>query len=83
MGICIMKRKQQDPMAAIYARRRAHLCLLVEQHGGVKLLGEKLGYNSGSFIHQVLADPPGRHISEVVARRWEIILGLKTGWLDS
>ena len=78
-----MKRKQQDPMATIYARRRDHLAVLVGQHGGVKLLGEKLGYNSGSFIHQVLADPPGRHISAVVARRWEVTLGLAPGWLES
>ncbi len=78
-----MKTKKQDPMGRIYARRCANLRRLVDQYGGAKALGEKLGYANGSFIHQVLADPPGRHISEVVARRWEVRLGLKVGWLDT
>ena len=76
------KSKAADPMAEVYAARRANLLALADQHGGKKNLGELLGYSNGSYISQLVGDPPRRHVSEPVARRIETRLHLARGWMD-
>lgn len=80
-----MKKKQRikAPMDAVYAARRANLFVLADQHGGRKGLGDALGYTNGSYISQLLADPPTRNVSETTAREIENKLGLAEGWLDT
>ena len=62
------KRKTKDPMADVYAARRRNLLVLIDQHGGRKSLGEVLGYANGSYISQLIGDPPRRKLSETTAR---------------
>ena len=79
-----MKRQKViGPMDAVYAARRRNLVTLIEQHDGTKNLGERLGYTSGSFLSQLIGDPPRRKLTEVTAREIESKLGLAAGWLDS
>lgn len=79
-----MKRKKLlGPMDAVYEARRVNMLLLVEQFGGTSALGEALGYTSGSFISQLIGDPPKRKLTEVVARDVETKLRLAAGWLDT
>lgn len=76
------KGKPADPMAEVYAARRANLLVLIDQHDGRKGLGEALGYSNGSYISQLIGDEPRRNVSEGVARRIETKLGLAHGWMD-
>jgi hypothetical protein len=76
------KKQQVDPMAEVYAARRANLMVLIGQHDGRKGLGEALGYSNGSFISQLTGPCPRRKISEGLARKFEVKLGLTTGWMD-
>lgn len=74
------RRRQQDPMAEVYAARRHNLLLLVDQHGGRKGLGEALGYSNGSYISQLIGGR--REVSEQTARQIEAQLNLVSGWMD-
>lgn len=76
------KRKSGSAMDAVYAARRQNLRLLVEKFGGTGALGTALGYTSGSFISQIISDPPQRNLTEGVARDMESKLRLASGWLD-
>lgn len=79
-----MKRqKLTGPMDAVYAARRRNLITLIEQHDGTKNLGERLGYTSGSFLSQLIGDPPRRKVTEGTAREIETKLQLAFGWLDT
>lgn len=62
--------------------RRANLRTLIEQHGGVSRLSEKLGYSSPSFLVQQAGPNPSREVTEKSARRFEQKLGLEAGYLD-
>lgn len=62
--------------------RRTNLRTLIEQHGGVSRLSEKLGYSSPSFLVQQAGPNPSREVTEKSARRFEQKLGLPTGTLD-
>lgn len=62
--------------------RRMNLRRLVSEHGGMGHLARKLGLTRGSYISQMLMDPPVRPISEKVVRKWESLLRLPTGWFD-
>lgn len=62
--------------------RRANLRALIEQHGGVSRLSEKLGYRSPSFLVQQAGPNPSREVTEKSARRFEQVLGLEPGTLD-
>ena len=79
-----MKRqKVMAPMDAVYAARRRNLITLIEQRGGTANLGAALGYTSGSFLSQLIGDPPRRKLTEVTARDIEAKLELAPGWLDT
>lgn len=62
--------------------RRTNLRTLIEQHGGVSRLSEKLGYSSPSFLVQQAGPNPSREVTEKSARRFEQKLGLEPGTLD-
>lgn len=62
--------------------RRTNLRALIEQHGGVSRLSEKLGYSSPSFLVQQAGPNPSREVTEKSARRFEQKLGLPTGTID-
>lgn len=62
--------------------RRTNLRALIEQHGGVSRLSEKLGYRSPSFLVQQAGPNPTREVTEKSARRFEQVLGLEGGTLD-
>lgn len=62
--------------------RRTNLRNLIEQHGGVSRLSEKLGYNSPSFLVQQAGPNPTREVTEKSARKFEQKLGLPVGVLD-
>lgn len=62
--------------------RRANLRTLIEQHGGVSRLSEKLGYSSPSFLVQQVGPNPTRVVTERSARKFEQKLGLEPGTLD-
>ena len=62
--------------------RRANLRTLIEQHGGVSRLSEKLGYRSPSFLVQQAGPNPSREVTEKSARNFEQKLGLEPGTLD-
>jgi len=63
--------------------RRENLRKLAELHGGVVALAEKLGYTNGSFLVQMCGPNPIREVTERSARRFEEVLKLQRGWLDS
>lgn len=62
--------------------RRINLRELIEQWGGPGALGEKLGYQKGSFLVQMAGPHPTREVSERTARKIEATLGLPKGWMD-
>lgn len=62
--------------------RRTNLRALIEQHGGVSRLSEKLGYRSPSFLVQQAGPNPSREVTEKSARNFEQKLGLPAGTLD-
>jgi hypothetical protein len=62
--------------------RRTNLRTLIEQHGGVSRLSEKLGYRSPSFLVQQAGPNPSREVTEKSARNFEQKLGLEAGYLD-
>lgn len=77
-----MKKHKEPPPADVMAVRRANLTALVQRYETRKNLGQALGHTNGSFISQLLSDPPKRVMSEKVARRIESQLGLAPGFMD-
>ena len=63
--------------------RRQNLRRLVNEHEGMTHLAKRLGLGRGAYISQLLTTPPVRKISEKTARKWERMLRLPEGWLDS
>lgn len=62
--------------------RRENLRALIEEHGGVSRLAEKLGYASPSFLVQQAGPNPTREVTEKSVRKFEKALGLPEGYLD-
>lgn len=62
--------------------RRTNLRKLVGENEGMSNLARRLGLTRGSYISQLLKEPPIRDISEKTARKWEKALDLPPGWLD-
>lgn len=62
--------------------RRENLRALIEKHGGVSRLAEKLGYASPSFLVQQAGPNPTREVTEKSVRKFERALGLPEGYLD-
>jgi hypothetical protein len=71
-----------NDMADTQETRRRNLRRLVSEHGGMNKLAARLGLSKGAYISQLLTDPPVRTISEKTCRKFEVALGLSTGWMD-
>lgn len=63
-----------------YEARRAWLLREIQIYDGPANLAKKLRLTSPSYLSQLAAR--GRTISERTARRWEVLLGLPTGYID-
>jgi hypothetical protein len=62
--------------------RRENMRALIEKHGAGKL-SAKLGYSQPSFLSQMCGPNPTRDITEKSARRYETLLKLPAGYLDT
>lgn len=63
--------------------RVRNLRMLIEKHGSLSSLSRALGYNSPSYLAQMVGQNPTRPFSEKNARRFENQLGLPSSWSDS
>ena len=67
--------------------RRHNLKQLVLKYEGMNNLARALGLTKGAYISQILstqlADKNKRVMSEKTARKWERMLGLPVGWMDT
>ncbi|KAA5926369.1 helix-turn-helix domain-containing protein [Achromobacter xylosoxidans] len=72
---------KEDPLAAVYAARLAHLRKIAEAEGGQDALARRLGVGQ-SYVSQLIGKNPERNISERTARRIERLLQLPVGMLD-
>lgn len=70
-------------MTSIQETRRERLRRLFRDHGGASELSRKLGYSNPSFMAQVAGPNPTRNITDKSARRYEKMLGLQEGWMDT
>jgi hypothetical protein len=66
----------------VYTVRRDNLRRLIDQWGGPKALGVKLGYKNASFLVQMAGPHPTREITETTSRKVEQELDLPAGWMD-
>lgn len=66
----------------VYEVRRDNLRRLIDQWGGPKALGVKLGYKNASFLVQMAGPNPSREITESTSRKVEQELDLPAGWMD-
>lgn len=69
-------------MTDIVDVRRQNIRLLVAEYEGMNALARKIGLTKGSYISQMLTDPPNRNPGEKTMRKWEVALKLPSGWLD-
>lgn len=67
--------------------RRHNLRQLVLKYEGMNNLARALGLTKGAYISQILSsqlsDKNKRVLSEKTARKWERLLGLPVGWMDT
>ena len=68
-------------LSQIASTRRANLRRLADEHGATAL-ATKLGWQSVSFLTQMIGPNPCRTVTERTARVIEHRLGLEPGWLD-
>lgn len=74
--------RSNKDLADVYEVRRENLRRLIEQWGGPKALGVKLGYKNASFLVQMAGPNPNREITEATSRKIEQSLDLPAAWMD-
>jgi hypothetical protein len=77
-----MPSRPNKDLTDVYEVRRENLRKLIEQWGGPKALGIKLGYKNASFLVQMAGPNPNREITEATSRKIEQTLDLPAGWMD-
>lgn len=70
-------------MLSIFDIRRDNLRRIFKERGGSSEVAKLLGYTSGSFMAQLAGPNPTRKLTDKNARRFEEMLGLPQGWMDT